>query len=278
LAVIKSTLKEQYEIEFISFKAKLSSFVFRLVTNRQDTEDIVQETYLKVFDKLDAFQKKSSFKTWVFSIAINTAKNHLVNQKRWEENAQDYGANLHSTSFQHFENLINVFQSTPEREYEIKEHINYCFNCINKTLLLKQQVCLLLKNVYHFKIAEIMQITGFTEGIVKHSIADARKNMTRIFDNRCAFVNKKGTCHQCTALKGALNPKQNAHIKAQELKLVKEGNATDNAYLLDLRLELVRGIDPLNSKNTIINTYMLENCENWVKEGIEKKVLQSRPK
>jgi RNA polymerase sigma-70 factor (ECF subfamily) len=268
-------LKEQYEIEFISFKDKLSSFIYRLVTNKQDTEDIVQETYIKVFEKLDTFQKKSSFKTWVFTIALNTSKNHLEKQKRWKENAQDYGANLHSKSHSHFEKFLTVFETTPEREYEIKEHINYCFNCINKTLLLKQQVCLLLKDVYHFKVSEIMQITNFTEGIVKHSLADARKNMIRIFDDRCAFVSKKGICHQCTALTGALNPKQNAHIKAQELKVVKEGNSANKAYLLDLRLELVKGVDPLNSKNTIINTYMLESCESWVKEGIEKKILEN---
>jgi len=110
-------------------------------------------------------------------------------------------------------------------------------------------------------------------------LADTRKNMIRIFDDRCAFVNKKGVCHQCTALTGILNSKQDAHIKAQKIKMVKEGNSSvDKEYLLDLRLELVNGIDPLNSKNTIINTYMLESCETWVKEGIEKKVLNSRPK
>jgi len=131
-------LKEQYEIEFITFKDKLSSFIFRLVTNKQDTEDLVQETYLKAFEKLDTFQEKSSFKTWVFTIALNISKNHLAKQKRWKENAQDYGANLHMASPQHFEKFNTVFNSTPEKEYEVKEHINYCFNCINKTLLLWQ--------------------------------------------------------------------------------------------------------------------------------------------
>lgn len=262
-------MKEQYTIEFISFKDKLSSFVFRLVTNRQDTEDIVQETYLKAFEKLNTFQEKSSFKTWVFTIAMNTAKNHLEKQKRWKENTQDHGASLHAKSTEHWEKFQSIFKSTPEQDYEIKEHINYCFNCINKTLLLRQQVCLLLKDVYHFKIDEITQITNLTEGIVKHALADARKNMIRIFDDRCAFVSKKGTCHQCTSLTGALNPKQNAHIEAQKLKLVQENSTLDGEYLLNLRLELVSGIDPLNAKNTNINTYMLENCEHWEKESIE---------
>ncbi|MDO5968557.1 RNA polymerase sigma factor [Flavivirga aquimarina] len=265
--------KQQYESEFIGFKNELSSFVFRLLTNRQDTEDIVHDTYIKGLDNIKKFQGKSSLKTWVFSIALNSAKNQLKGKKRWLENSQDYGASLHSKSPELMDKMRVVFETTPEREYEIKEHIAYCFNCINKTLLLKQQVCILLKEVYHFKISEIIEITSFTEGIVKHSLADARKNMIRIFDNRCAFVNKKGICHQCTTLKGVLNPKQDAHVKAQELKLVKERDQQNSDYLFDLRLELVQGIPPLNAKNSILNTYMLENNENWVEEGKEKNVL-----
>ncbi len=266
-------MKEKYEIEFIAFKNELKSFLYRLLTNKQDIEDIVHDTYIKVFEKLDTFEGKSSFKTWAFTIALNNSRNHLNKQNKWIDNAQDYGASLHSKSPELIDKMQVVFDSTPEQDYEIKEHIAYCFNCINKTLLLKQQLCMLLKEVYNFKVYEIVEITGFTEGVVKHALADARKNMTRIFDNRCAFVNKTGTCHQCTTLKGVLNPKQDVHIKAQELKLVREGAHKDAEYLLDLRLELVKGIDPLNAKNTILNTYMLENLENWVDEGKEKNVL-----
>lgn len=256
-------MSEQQLTEFIGFKNELTSFIFRLLTNRQDTEDVVQDTYIKVFEKSDSFQEKSSFKTWVFSIALNTAKNHLSKQNRWKENAQDLGAEVHAKSEVLMNKMRSVFEQTPEKSYEIKEHINYCFNCINKTLLLKQQICLLLKEVYHFKVSEIMEITKFSEGIVKHALADARKSMIRIFKNRCAFINKKGTCHQCTTLKGVLNPDQDTHIKSQQTKLVKEGDSDNHDYLLNLRLELVQSIDPLHANNSILNTYMLENLESW---------------
>jgi RNA polymerase sigma-70 factor, ECF subfamily len=271
-------MKEKYEFAFMTHKNELSSFVFRLLTNRQDTEDVVQDTFVKGFNSIDSFQGKSTLKTWMFTIALNTAKNHLKGKKRWLENTQDHGADLHSKSPELVDKMSVVFNATPEKDYEIKEHINYCFNCINKTLLLKQQICLLLKEVYSFKISEIIEITSFTEGVVKHSLADARKNMIRIFNNRCAFVNKKGVCHQCTVLKGVLNPKQDAHIKAQEVKMVKEGSSTNAEYLLNLRLELVRGIDPLNDKNTILNTYMLEKSEEWVAKGIAKNGEEYSPK
>ena len=269
---------ENYEAQFLSFRNELSSFVFRLLTNKQNTEDIVQDTYIKAFEKLDSFRKEASFKTWVFTIATNLSKTFLKQKSRWVENAQDYGANLHVKSPPHFERFLTVFNSSPEKEYEVKEHISYCFNCINKTLKLDQQICLLLKEVYAFKLQEIIAITGLTEGKAKHALADARKNMVRIFDDRCAFVNKKGACHQCTSLKGLLNPKQDAHIKANEIQLVKKGESANKDYLLDLRLDLVRSIDPLNSVNTLIHTYMLESCESWVEEGKAKKVLEKPSK
>ena len=270
--------KENYKESFLKIKPELESYLFRLVTNVQDKEDIVQDTYLKVDKGFESFNQLSSFKTWVFAIATNTAKNYLKKKSRWIENAQDYGANLHVQSIEHWDKFHDVFNSTPERKYEIKEHINYCFNCINKTLELNQQICLLLKEAYGFKMTEIISITGLSEGVAKHALADARKNMIRIFDNRCAFVNKNGTCHQCTELTGILNKDQETHIKAKEIKMVKKGSSEDQEYLFDLRLDLVRSIDPLNAQNSIVNKYMLENCEKWVEEGKNKKVLKKSSK
>jgi len=93
--------KENYVEEFLKFKPELKSFVFRLMANRQDTEDIIHDTFLKMDKGLDTFKGESSFKTWVFSIATNTAKNLLKKKKRWLENAPDYGANLHLKSSEH---------------------------------------------------------------------------------------------------------------------------------------------------------------------------------
>ncbi len=261
--------------QFNSFKNELASYIYRLVTNKELTEDIVHDTYLKMVDKMESFEGRSSFKTWVFTIATNHSKNILKRQNKWVENAQDYGAMLHVKSKEHWEAFQNVFSATPDQLYEIKEHLNYCFNCMNKTLEIEQQVCLLLKEVYSFKVSEIIEITGLTEGKVKHAIANARKTLMNIFERRCAFVNKNGTCHQCSELTGILNPKQDVHMKAKALKLAKAKNKENKEFLLDLRLELVNNIDPLNSKNALVTNYFLENSEKWVKEGKKKKVLEN---
>lgn len=267
-------LKDQYHSEFLSFKQELKSFVFRLVTNVQDAEDIVHDTYLKAFDKLEKFEGRSSFKTWVFAIALNHAKNYLTKQKPWLVDTQTIAANLHLQTKPLADKVVKKYESKPEQAYEVKEHINYCFNCMTKTLEIHQQVCLWLKEVYGFKIEEIMRITALSEGKVKHAIADARKTMIDIFEQKCALVSKKGVCHQCTQLAGFLNAKEDAHKKALKIKMVKEGMTPDKERLLDLRLELARDIDPLLASNAHIHLYFLENNPKWVEIGLSQQASE----
>ncbi|MEL6537139.1 MAG: RNA polymerase sigma factor [Bacteroidota bacterium] len=211
--------RQEIDQQFHQLTPELTSYLFRLVSNKEEAEDIVHDTYLKVVSKIDSFAGLSSFKTWVYTIATNIAKNKLVRQNRWIVQAQDYGASLHGKSPQHWEVFQQVFQSTPEQEYSIKEHLVYCFNCMNKTLEIEQQICLLLKEVYDFKVKEIMVITELSEGKVKHAIANARTTLTEIFDRRCAMVNQKGVCNQCSELTGILNPKQNIQERVNQLRL-----------------------------------------------------------
>ena len=54
---------EEYQQYFISFEKELKEFIYLIVVHKEETEDIVQETYVKTFKKISSFQEKSSFKT-----------------------------------------------------------------------------------------------------------------------------------------------------------------------------------------------------------------------
>ncbi len=56
-------------------------FIFRLVGNKDDSEDITQETFIKAWQKLSKFDTDLNFKTWLFSIARNTAIDKLRKKK-----------------------------------------------------------------------------------------------------------------------------------------------------------------------------------------------------
>lgn len=257
---------EAYLNEYLGFKDELRSFLFRLLTNRQDVEDILQDTYLKINDNIGSFRGESSFKTWAFTIALNLARNLLKKSALWNVDDTDFARALHEQDPELARQAVGVFMSSsPDQDFHIKEHLDYCFTCITKTLDLTQQICLLLKEVYGFKQKEIELISGLSEGKVKHGIVDARRNMVRIFENRCALINKTGVCDQCSALKGRLNPNQDALAEANKLKLAQAAETEDGERLLNLRLELVRSVDPINNPSSQIHIYFLENNPKWVK-------------
>ncbi|WP_282160804.1 RNA polymerase sigma factor [Ulvibacterium marinum] len=261
---------EKYQKEFISFQGELKSFIYRLVTHRQETEDIAQETYFKAFKNLDAFKENASFKTWTFTIAANLAKDNLRARQRWGEDWMELVKDAHVQDKQLLQKKFEVARTSEHGKFVIREHINYCFNCVSKTLLLTSQICLLLKEVYGFKVSEIMLITGLTEGKVKHTIADARKDMNRIFEKRCALINKKGICHQCTGLNNRFNPEQDTHIEANKIKMIKEARNKNYDQLLDLRLQLAKTIDPLDAEGRDLHNYLIENSPDWARAQAAK--------
>ncbi len=262
--------KTKYDQGFIKFRDQLLSFVYRIVNHREEAEDIVQETYMKAVKKLDQFDHKSSHKTWTFAIAINIAKDSQRAKRRWGADWQDIGKTHNQENPHILQKRKNIPDDQPFNKFVIKEHINFCFTCINKTLPLDQQICLLLKEVYQFKIREIILITAMTEGQVKHAIANARSMLNRIFAHRCALINKKGICHQCTELNHLFNPAQNSQIEINKLSLTKSAQKENYPYLLDLRLALVRAINPLQAEGTELHNFILQNCPDWVRFQLAK--------
>ncbi|MBL1214246.1 MAG: sigma-70 family RNA polymerase sigma factor [Ignavibacteriae bacterium] len=256
---------EKYQREFVAFQNELRSFIYRIVTHREEAEDLTQETFIRTFQKLDSFKEKSSFKTWVFSIATNLAKDSLRARTRWGEDWMDRVKDAHVSNKDLMQKKQKIANS-PDVKFDMSEHLNYCFNCTSKTLLLTNQICLLLKEVYDFKVSEIMQIVGLSEGKVKHAIANSRKDLVRIFENKCALINKNGTCSQCTGLNNIFNPKQNTQEQANKLKIIKEKRNKNYDQLLDLRLQMVKAIDPLEGDGIDLHNYLLENSPAWVKK------------
>ena len=149
--------------------------------------------------------------------------------------------------------FLEKANNLPQGKYEIKEHIDFCFTCISKTLPIEQQITLILKDIYDFQILDIERIIQKPKGTVKDWLFQARKTMSDIFDKRCALINKKGVCYQCTELNAFFNPKQ----KAQEVLLL--GNENQDKYqLLKLRTLLVKGIDPLQNEGSAIQDDIMQ--------------------
>jgi RNA polymerase sigma-70 factor, ECF subfamily len=260
----EATLKEAlqgdinaFQSLFVNFQGQLKSYLYRLLANRNDAEDLTHDTFIQAFDKLSTFKGESSLKTWVFRIATNLAYNYMQRNKRWTADVSAKAKQLVLENATLRDEIVRVHATSPDAKYDMKEHIDTCFTCIAKNLPIENQVALILKDVYDFSIAEICLILDKTEGIVKYLLQDGRKTMTDIFDNRCALVNKNGVCHQCSELNGWFNPKEDQQQALMDLDHLRGSKKYNRDELYRMRAELVKAIDPLRSEGASLQEILL---------------------
>ncbi len=263
----QSDLTTEYE----DCKGQLKSYILRMTANMQDTEDILQDTYIKAQENLEKFREESSLKTWIFAISSNLARDLLRSRKRWPENVTDICREKALKDQEFIGKSIQISQVSDQGTFEIKEHIAFCFTCITKSLPLEQHLCLLLKEIHDFKLKEIAAILELSEDLVKYHLHTARAKMTEIFEGRCSLINKEGICHQCTELNGIFNPKQNAQEELVKIKMVREAQKSDKEHLFNLRTGIVKEIDPFKSGGSDLELHHLEFNRKTMEEYLGKK-------
>ena len=263
---------DQLTTEFETFQRELKSFLLRMTTSAQDAEDIVQETYLKAHSKIDTFRGESSLKTWVFSIASNLARDLLRSKKCWPETVTDICREEALGNRQFFEKAMHIRQTSPQGNFEIREHIAFCFTCVSKSLPLEGHLVLLLKEVYSFKVREISQILQMSEAMVKYHLHVSRSKMIEVFDHRCSLINKQGICHQCTELNGIFNPKQKAQEELVKIEMVREAENRSQDELFDLRMKILQELDPFESGAAELQLHHLEHNRQVMEKYLEEKL------
>ncbi len=262
--------EQQLASEFENFRGQLRSYLLRITASKEDADDILQDSYFKAHTKLSTFKGESSLKTWVFTIASNLAKDQLRAKKRWTENVTDICKDAALSNPVFFEEAMTIRHTSPQGHFEIKEHISFCFTCVSKSLPLEQQLTLLLKEVYEFKVKEIAEIMELTEAMVKYYLHQSRSKMVEIFDRRCALINKEGVCHQCTELNGIFNPKQNAQEELMKIQMVKDSETKSKQDLLDLRLAILQELDPFESDAAELQLHHLAHNRQVMEKYLEK--------
>lgn len=247
--------KAEFETLYKEHQPQLKSFLYRLVTDTQVVEDLSQDAFIKAYSKVEAFEEKSTFKTWLFSIATNLVKDHFKAQKRWQRHAQD-------NCSQSIKNDTALEAKTMEvyavDKFDIQNHIDYCFTCVMKYLPLERQIALMLADIYAFKVAEIADIMQQTVSRVKHLLFNGRTTMKEVFEEDCTLIHKTGACWKCSELSNSGNSKAETQEKIATLALVKaQKNGKNTEELYQIRTKLIQGINPLASTNFQLHDFLL---------------------
>lgn len=71
-----------FDMLFARYQSKILNLISRYVRDSEEVRDVAQEAFIKAYRALPRFRGDSAFYTWLYRIAINTAKNHLVSRSR----------------------------------------------------------------------------------------------------------------------------------------------------------------------------------------------------
>ncbi len=79
---VKRGEKAAFDLLVIKYQSRIINLVSRFVRNHADAQDVTQEAFLKAYRAIPNFRGESAFYTWLYRIAVNTAKNYLAVQNR----------------------------------------------------------------------------------------------------------------------------------------------------------------------------------------------------
>ncbi|SDQ07989.1 sigma-70 family RNA polymerase sigma factor [Virgibacillus salinus] len=99
---------------------EIKRLIYTYVKNNADTDDVTQEVFVKVYQKLSTFQGKSTLRSWIYSIAINKSKDHL---RSWESRNKRLKEKL-SQSAQFMEKPGETPEEQIIRQYESSDLLN----------------------------------------------------------------------------------------------------------------------------------------------------------
>ena len=74
-----------FDLLILKYQARVITLANKFVNDKQIAEDIAQESFIKVYKSIGSFRGESAFFTWLYRVAVNTAKNYLSSKKRKKE-------------------------------------------------------------------------------------------------------------------------------------------------------------------------------------------------
>ena len=163
----KNGNKGAFSILVNKYYPRVYATLFSFTKSKEDSEDLSQQTFIKVWQQLDSFRGDSAFFTWVYRIAINLAKNFVASSgyKKQKINTSIKLAEINISSFEDIESAVIHKQSLKE----IKNFIN--------TLPESLKTAFTLREVEGRSYEDISVITDTPIGTVRSRIFRARESI-----------------------------------------------------------------------------------------------------
>lgn len=175
LAIVKRVQqgdKQAYNLLVSKYQLKIQRLVSRFIRDPMECEDVTQEAFIKAYRALANFRGDSAFYTWLYRIAVNTAKNYLVSASRrpptQDIDAQEASHNAAGANF--------VDLNTPEATFANEELLATIKQTI-KDLPENLKEAIQLREFEGLSYEEIAEMMDCPIGTVRSRIFRARETL-----------------------------------------------------------------------------------------------------
>jgi len=145
------------------YESRLLGLCIRMLRNRVDAEDIVQDTFLTTWRRLDSLQNPAAFKSWIFRLASNACLDFLRRREVRRTDAVDPGDMVEQSA------TGPSVEDRAETSAAVRE-----LDRVLETLSPEQRIAWLLYEIEDQSYTEIADVLGVTEGSVRGRIHRAR--------------------------------------------------------------------------------------------------------
>jgi RNA polymerase sigma-70 factor (ECF subfamily) len=159
------------------YDTRLLNFVYRTIGDRERAQDLVQETFVRVYRHIERFDLTKKFSTWIYTIASNLAKNELRNRSRnplvlFQTIKKNWDADHRPLEWEDT-------QYKPDDLFR-KRHLREKVEEAVKELPEHHRIVFVLRELEGKTYEEIAEITGCNLGTVKSRLNRARNNFAQI--------------------------------------------------------------------------------------------------
>ena len=162
--------KKAFNLLVLKYQNRVSSLVSRYVKNSGDVADVTQEAFIKAYRALPNFRGESAFYTWLYRIAVNSAKNYLVSQSR-----KPPASDVDAQEAEFYEGADALHENTsPERSLLTKEIEKQLYQAIDK-LPDELRIAITLREMEGMSYEDIASVMECPVGTVRSRIFRARE-------------------------------------------------------------------------------------------------------
>lgn len=153
------------------YKIKLYSFICRMIGDPDQAEDLLQETFIRVYRKRQEHERIKKFSTWTYTIAANLARDELRRRKRWsfvplEESVKQKTVTPLKTARDPEDDLTRT---------EIRRHILIAMESLNA----KYRMAFVLRDIEGLSYEEIGEVLSIPLGTAKSRVNRARTELQK---------------------------------------------------------------------------------------------------